>query len=376
MNIEQIERAAATSYKQGQAYFAGLFMAGKVPKCSGGYISGSCPAGDRFAAPYLCGKEYCPDCGKDGSPIHVRRVNKWMQLLETWGKVGYMVVTLPEEIREFFKNKEVLNDFRYQLRRKLKRDGYSQGLARWHFFGDCETCKGAGCHYCNNTGAGTNWHPHLNIFIKAGYMQPSELHEFIQDLQTWSRRYYVRLLRDEIEKRHALLEKHGLQLADCSTIFNEITLLQEIIKQQKGKLPVINYSYTNSKKKKINRVKYVLRSTFRIYESDLKEQLHNFRNCVRWGFSKVKAPKESMLCPVCAAKGLQHSIVWHSKENYLKQLTYKHYAKGIYTLSGGGNRDNKFIEPPPRTLRVRAAELSTWSQNKPARQEYNNISAS
>jgi hypothetical protein len=375
MNIQQIERTAATSYAKGREYFDQLFKSGKLPKCSGGYISGACShnSGHRYAAPYLCGKEFCEDCGRDGSPIHTRRVSRWLNLVKNWPRLGYIVLTFPEEIREFFKNKEVLNDYRYQLRRKLKRDGYGQGLARWHFFGDCNSCNGAGCNDCNNTGAGRLFHPHLNVFIADGYKQPSELKAFIEDLQQWSRRYYIRLLNSEIEKREQILKT--LTISNVSILYNEIELLNGIIQEQKNKYPVINYSYTNSKKKIINRLKYVLRSTFRIYNQDIKEHLHNFRNCVRWGFSRQKAEKGLIYCPQCEKQGHQHPIKWTNREQYNKQIKYQNYENGIYTLSDRNSGNYQTAEPPPATAGRRIAKLFTWSKNKPTRQKHSNIGA-
>lgn len=375
MNIQQIERTAATSYAKGREYFEAIFKAGRLPVCSGGYIAGACSGntGHRYAAPYLCGKEFCKDCGRDGSPIHTRRVSRWLNLVEKWPKLGYIVLTFPKEIREFFKNKEVLNDYRYQLRRKLKRDGYGQGLARWHFFGDCESCTGAGCTDCNDTGAGRSFHPHLNVFIADGYKQPSQLKAFIEDLQQWSRRYYVRLLREEIQKRQEIISR--LNIVNIAGIYNEISLIEEIIRQQKNKLPVINYSYTNSKKKIINRLKYVLRSTFRIYNQEIKEHLHNFRNCVRWGFSRQKAEKGLIYCPLCEKQGHQHPIKWTNREQYNKQINYKHYENGIYTLSNRSSGNYQIAQPPPATPGRRSAKLFTWSKNKFTRQEHSNIGA-
>lgn len=356
MNLEQIEKIASNSYQRGQLYFKGLFSSGNLPKCSGGYISGSCAGGHNFAAPYLCGKEYCKDCGRDGSPIHARRLGRWQGLVDNWRYLGYLVITFPPSVRYMFTDKQVLADYRYQLRRKLQRLGYKQGLARWHYYGDCDTCSGDGCEVCNNTGAGRDFHPHLNIFIDKGYIKPEKLKAFIDDLSSYTINYLLGRLAKEKGQLVAVAAKKDWKVKEG--LIEKIQLLDDTIKEVRATRLVINYSYTATEEKKINRLKYVLRSTFRIYNDEIKEALHNFRNCVRWGFSKAKGLiAEAITCEVCAAKGLLHLIRWTGKQYYTNNLNFINYDKGVFTLAPRGapaDRQAKRIkgQVPKRTTGV------------------------
>ena len=130
--IPDNSRNAATNYQKGKEYFRQRWQTGQVPTCSPGYISGQCTGGHKFAAPFLCGRETCPDCGRDGSPIHQRRVSRWLPLVQQYKRLGYLVLTFPQQLRWILSDRETLSDFRYQFRRKLKRmatpPDYSGGI--------------------------------------------------------------------------------------------------------------------------------------------------------------------------------------------------------------------------------------------------------
>lgn len=342
MDINQIDRSTGTSYRRGRDYFDNLFKSGKIPACSPGYISGACKGGHKFAAPFLCGKEFCPDCGMDGSPIHSRRVNRWKAITEKFNKLGYLVFTFPVEVRFLFLDKKILADYRYQLRRKLTRDGFKQGLARWHFFGDCESCQGAGCNFCNKTGAGQQWHPHLNIFIDCGYME--NLSEFLENYRRWTRNYIIKLLRKEEEKRTLLIEKYGESIDRLDVVYQELTEIAEIITRQKSTTYVIDFSYTTDKKKVINRLKYVTRSTFRVYNSEIRDIIKNFRNSVRWGIKPEPVEVTTHLCPDCKTE-----VKFYSLERYTQTINVKHYGNTIYQIAGGSDAINLRIKAPPKS---------------------------
>ena len=329
--MDQRDNAIQNSYQTGKAYFSDLFKRGEVPTCSTGYISGSCAGGHKFAAPYLCGKDYCKECGKDGSPIHQRRVSRWLPLTEQFKTLGYLVFTFPKSVRFLFKDKKILSDFRFQLKRKLTREKYTTGLARWHFFGDCEYCKANGCYHCNNTGSGVDFHPHLNLFINAGYQ--ANLKEWIAGYNRFVKLYVLRQLANEVAKRTLLIEKYGTSIDHLDTVYTELMELETIIQEIKKTTFVINYSYTSNKEEIINKLKYVTRSTFRVFDKDVKDILHNFRNSVRWGFKKEVSIKAVIICDVCKAKGIEHIVKWHKLIQYTNPLTVKHYENGIYRLS-------------------------------------------
>jgi len=356
VNFNHLETIAETGYTAGKRYFDKKLSRGDIPKCSPGYVSGACAGGHKFAAPFLCGKEYCRDCGRDGSPIHARRLARWAGLAASFASLGYLVFTFPKEVRFLFLDKKILADYRYQLRRKLQRDGYTKGLARWHFFGDCPHCNASGCYQCNNTGAGKDFNPHLNVFIDQGYIL--DLDTFKKDLIQWQRNYIIGQLRKEIKKRDLLLEKYGNSIDNLSQIWEELGALNVLIQQQKITNYVINFGYltnTEENKKKItNRLKYVLRSTFRIYNEDVKESLHNFRNCVRWGFSKEETTNEAepIYCKDCKENyGVLHAVKWHKLTRYTNNLKARHYEEGIYS---GTDEDYE----NPGTINIKARQFS------------------
>jgi hypothetical protein len=341
MDLKLIKEVASNRYQQGKEHFNELFNTGKIPTCSTGYISGACKGGHKFAAPYLCGKDYCKECGKDGSPIHQRRVARWMNLIDQFNSLGYLVFTFPKEVRFLFLDKAQLTDFRYQLKRKLLRDGFKKGLMRWHWFGDCQSCNGYGCWLCNDTGSSKEFHPHLNIFIDKKYIP--NLEEFLSGYKRWVKLYINRLLDEEIKKRILLIEKYGSIVEKADIAWLELDKLREIKQIFTEKDLVINYSFTKEKGMMINKLKYVTRSTFRIYNKDVKNTLHNYRNSVRWGFTREKSCLTPIYCDICEKKGIKHQIHWHKLTQYTKPLILKHYENGIYRISERSDEDHRLV---------------------------------
>lgn len=371
---------AANSYQKGKAYFDGLFASGKMPNCSPGYVSGSCQGGHRFAAPYLCGKETCSDCGLDGSPIHARRVQRWRPLVDGFSSLGYLVLTFPVEVRYLFKDACVLSDFRYQLRRKLQRMGLSKGLARWHWFGDCESCQAKGCLHCNYTGAGTVFHPHLNIFIDRGYIK--DLAAFLLPIQQFANTYVSRLLGQELRARIRRRERYGAEISFIDKTHDEIENLQATIRRNRKTLYVVNYSYivnTPANLPKIlNRLKYVLRSTFRVYDAETKDTLHNFRNSVRWGFSKCEkpAPPEPIMCQSCLRRGVSHPIRWTRLKQYSNNINTSYYGKGIYEVRrkgheppGASSEPDEYTRIIPPKSRTGIKRVISWHKDRTTREK-------
>ena len=358
--MDQKDIITQNRYQQGKAYFTELFKTGKIPTCSTGYISGSCAGGHTFAAPYLCGKDYCKECGKDGSPIHQRRVSRWLPCTDKFTALGYLVFTFPKAVRFLFMDKQVLSDYRYQLKRKLLREGFKTGLARWHFFGDCEYCNTLGCYHCNNTGSGKDFHPHLNVFINQGYR--ADIKDWLKSYKRFTRNYIVKLLYAEVAKRTLLIEKYGSSIDNLDTVYTELQELEVIIANIKKTDLVINYSYTTDKFEIINKLKYVTRSTFRVYNKEIKDLLHNYRNSVRWGFKKEAAEVTPIYCDVCEAKGVKHIVKWHKLTNYTNELKLKHYENGIYRFSlddESKGDNNQVIIRAARLRKVTSRLIST-----------------
>jgi len=342
MSIEHIDNTITSSYAKGVAYFAGRINAGDIPRCSSGYVSGTCKGNSqhRYAAIQFCGREYCNDCSKDGSPIHQRRVNKWFKKVESWTSVGYLVVTIPENIRCYFYDKEVLRDFRTKLLRKLKEDyKINKGLARYHWFGDCQNCSGKGCIICNYSGAGDNWYPHLNIlFDSPGHIE--DISTYLQPLRCWIANYFKKLLNREVQKYY-----HQLMIDESEEVAGVVDYILNIKNEINQESLVVNYSYVKEVAKRMNRVKYVTRSTFKIYNTSCRDLLYNFRNCVVWGWSKGEAANlesENTIdkyCPICLEKGLTHTIHWSKINKYKNNLILKKYEQ---TTGKNGERSRSY----------------------------------
>ena len=237
--------------------------------CPGHYITAQCENGHRFAKKLCCGREWCPTCGAKESDVHLRRFARWVPKIEQMKSMGYLVFTIPEELRWRYRKKAALTrlaklitngDKSNHLSGMLKEMGFGRGLARWHFFGD----------------EGDRYHPHLNVIIDAGYLPRKKL-ELI-------RRRFAEIL--------------GVELA------------------------VVNYSYTRNQAKMVHAAKYVTRATFLDYEWDsrMAEELYNFRNQRSWGdwsgpvVWELKGESkyahiedlEKGICPICGKP-----LKWH-----------------------------------------------------------------
>lgn len=279
-----------TNYANGRQHFEQMYKRGVIPGCSKGFLYGYCGNRHEFLKNILCSKEYCADCGKDGSPIHSVRIDRWNPKVRALNEkeIGVIVVTIPEALRLEFTYPGYLSNFRTALKNKLKALGYDRGLMRWHLFGDCKECKGRGCLVCFNTGAGTVYKPHLNIIIKGGYIPNVYTSELYTELQTFLRLYFKR--------RHGYNSDKPLNL---------------------------HYSYKNTPEKIAHIVKYITRSTHRIFNAEIAEHLHNYRLTTTFGSWKdAKAINDgeklaANVC-VCCAKELKeenNTIKWLTLNN-------------------------------------------------------------
>jgi len=313
-----------TRYLKGKNHFEKMYSAYVLPGCSKGFLPGSCPSGHQFVKNVLCCKEYCPDCGKDGSPIHRTRIDRWMPYIRALKNVGYLVVTVPQEIRYELLDKAKLMKFRTDLKAKLKKMGYDRGLMRFHLFGDCKQCQGHGCEDCKQTGAGSNYNPHLNIIIDQGYIPDIQNSKFRIELDNFLKRYW---------KKH----------------FNKI-------------VPVINlkFTYTTDAQKIGHIVKYICRSTFKIYNEEVAESLHNSRLTSTWGkwpdkFIKKEEKLSNNLCVKCENK---HSLIkWESlkKTEHVERKGMEYLKNGFYYIApdllfGNGGRAAKIKNANRRNI--------------------------
>ena len=289
-----------TKYLQGKAYFEALYESGQLPVCSRGFQTGRCSTVHKFAFNVICGKEYCSGCGREGSPQHQKRFNRWLPKVKSFESCGFFVFTLPKELWQTYLNKLRLSAFRTALKNKLKRIGFDRGLMRWHLFGDCQQCEGKGCNHCNYTGAGTEFKPHLNVIVEWGYMENITTNEIMLSLQNF--------VKDYLKKKHNFtIDK-----------------------------PVINYSYADKKNQStiVHQCKYITRSTFRIYDQSIAEILNKYRLTTTWGtfipvYEEHNADEKlsNNICPHCNTP-----IIWIGFESQMKFTKLINLKNGRYEI--------------------------------------------
>jgi len=290
----------------------------KIPPCATGILRGKCENGHLWGRVNLCNKEFCPDCGAKNSYVHRQRVARWMDKVLQMSSVGYMVITIPEDLRETFKDKKILSEFRTYFKRKLQREGFKRGMSRYHWAGECESCNGKpdkGCPDCNFTGMSNVWKPHLNFILEGKYISPDNLERWREDLANY------------FNTRFAL----------------------SLSKKAEGN---IYYNYGRNNGYKIHKLKYVTRATWRYNDTyeygDILNVIKGFRCGSTWGkFEISKRKRVSPLihfvnncCPICKT-----TIKWKgfsSIENYfMGRYNLFHVEGGYYKYQQIGE------DPPP-----------------------------
>ena len=158
--------------------------------CAVGFRMGKTASGTFFKQ-IVCGKEFCQTCGSDYSISHVRRIVRVLPKVMQLKNVGYMVITIPSDLREKFKSKIVLNDFRSFIKRKLKR-GYSQLITvngKNHYQQRCQVERAfMRWHWCGSDGS--TYKPHLNILIDKTYLDNFFLSLMKRDVSNWLKTYF------------------------------------------------------------------------------------------------------------------------------------------------------------------------------------------
>lgn len=194
--------------------------------CPSFYLQGHDKNGHRFAKELYCGREWCPVCGENWSASHQRRFSRWIDKALRIKTMGYMVFTIPEDIRFKYRTKASLTRLAQQVVKMLKNYGFERGLRRYHFFGD----------------KSTKYHPHLNVIVDGEFLTPIALAAI--------KREYARILNT--------------------------------------KKAVVYYRYANTPAKMVHILKYVLRATFKDARWDVPMalELRGFRNQSWWGSGK------------------------------------------------------------------------------------------
>lgn len=190
-----------------------------------------------------CGREWCSRCGvnsepnRPGSDSHQRRIARWLPKATQLSTMGYMVLTLPEELRTHARNPENLSALGRKLTRLMNRNGLTRGLRRWHWFGEEENAR---------DGEAPRYHPHQNLLLDAGFIEPERLQK-IHD--GWN------------------------------------TIVRNTFNLNYTPVTVINYRYSSTPAEMYHKVRYVTRATFKNLQWDeyMGRELLGFRNAQAWG---------------------------------------------------------------------------------------------
>lgn len=232
------------------------------PECASWALGGECESGHQFWKVIMCGKEWCPDCGEDGSWIHKRREARWLPKIQQLESYGYYVIEWPIESRGKLRSKEALSRAGKQVKGAFKTLGYDRGLRRWHWFGD------------DNPGD-RGWNPHLNLIVPGRYLPETELERV---------KAYLRYVLHEPDL-------------------------------------IVHYSYRQTVPEMLHGLRYITRATFwdKGWDPAMVEVVDGFHNSQTWG--RWDGPRlwgldddreltdlEQGTCPICG-----EPITWDSK---------------------------------------------------------------
>lgn len=220
-------------------------------RCTRFFLHGS-TTNNNYLKSITCGRDWCPDCGKMNSETHRRRVSaiapRFKALLQNGHSIGYLVVTVPAELRSRFSTKEVLNDFRDYFRRKLKRELTNPvGVIRYHWAGE-DGCK---------------FNPHLNILIPSGFMKLETLMEWNKELSHWFSSYFKLPKKMKWDKE----QKRMIQVFPSANLhFN-----------------YISSSDPDAENKLIHKLKYIFRATQTQRNKTTEALIYKYRNTSIFG---------------------------------------------------------------------------------------------
>jgi hypothetical protein len=244
-----------------------------VGRCPEHYLHGSDDNGHNFAKELLCGREWCPVCGKKNSKAHLRRFSRWLPKAQQLSKIGYFVIEWPLSSRSKLRKRRELEaagklaykvlsgNYEIEQRRKssmvtnseaylIKQKWFSRGLRRWHYFGDTKKeLKNIGLTWQTPApdelpDGELRTNIHLNALVPHGYIPKPFFKHIVKSLRI---------------------------------AFNEPQL-------------IVHYGYTKKPGKMVHLLKYVTRATFLDINWDeaLAGQLYGFRNMRCWGVWRDK----------------------------------------------------------------------------------------
>jgi hypothetical protein len=220
-------------------------------RCTRYFLHGS-TTNNNYLKSITCGREWCPDCSKMNSESHKRRVSavapRFKALQQEGYSIGYLIVTVPFELRDKFQSKEVLNDFREYWRRKLKRElSKAVGILRYHWAGE----------------DGLKFAPHLNILIPTGFIKLEIMQKWRTELSHWFAAYFNLPKKTKWDKE----KKKMVQIFPASNLY-------------------FNYISKNDPDKEtklIHKIKYIFRATQTQRNKITESTIYKYRNTSIFG---------------------------------------------------------------------------------------------
>lgn len=342
-------------------------LKGKNYECGKWAKLGVCKScGTVYAMEIFCGKEWCDNCREK---MEQRRFGRLHPKIYTWEDgFAYLIITIPEKMRDHFLEKENLSKLRTYLRRKLKRIYPDlQAVARWHFF-DTEKNR-------------TKYHPHFNVLIRSlGWIDPQDLAKLKEDYKRFLERetgmnvcsktnlggkvdlryqfYSSQSIKEEFLKVQSRQKKRSKVLKD-----KHIKRMRNLLQAGWSLEDVCQEMYERIRAHKL---KYVVRATFLIYQKTIASKLKGFRNSSSWGKfrSLTNEEKEKINfqvrkefkgdvrgfhisrgeCPFCHGKiKWMRSVGRHGLVDSVVCLGSENLGQGYWMVSFG-SRDSPVVE--------------------------------
>jgi hypothetical protein len=302
-----------------------LGLGGEAIICGRWGMLKQCPNGHFFLSILECGREWCPNCGRDGSASHGRRIARLLPRLFAMRSVGYFVFEVPLMLRPYFLNIETIKESRRYLHRLLVREFHTRGVSRWHWYGEGQLAE-----FDDPLRGVGKYHPHLNVLIDYGHISKKRIKRI---RRLWSKWLYRR----------------------CGRTYY--------------KTAPVYYQYYRSPGKRYHLARYVTRATFKVLTEanmEFAKELYKFNNqswlgsfsatekdagrerFEAWVASLKPSAKRSVVevqtqeqfnnnvCPICHAPLTLHSYYWQGRRHVAQKRSefeaLRDFGGGLYQV--------------------------------------------
>ncbi len=119
--------------------------------------------GTTFAKLRVCAQDFCKSCGGKNGAAHNRRFANNVWKLRKMLFVHHVIVTIPPEVRNQFRDQGKRADLAAKNIRWCKRNGIKRGFYGWHLYGEPP-----------KDGTPPKFHPHLDMLWGTGYVAPAK----------------------------------------------------------------------------------------------------------------------------------------------------------------------------------------------------------